>query len=391
MKRENLLIKNTLIISIGKICTQLITFFLLPLYTGVLSTHEFGIVDLLNTLVSLLLPIITFKIEEAIFREMVENRDNKQNEKKIVSNGLCALLIQIIVFLILFIIAYQFIQNDYKIFLATNVIAYAFSSVFLQISRGFGDNVKYSIGSFISALFTIIFNVFFIVGLKLGAQGMLLGTLLGQITCTFFLFLGLKIHNYLDFKLVSLNKIKDLLKYSIPLVPNAISWWIFNASDRVIVSTFLGIAKNGILAACSKFSSAYVTVYYIFHTSWTESVMMHFKDDDFEEYFNKMFNTIIAFFASLAIGIVACMPFVFPIMINSNYSEGYNLIPILMMGALFNAVVALMSSIYLANKNTKTIANISFISALINIITHFALLNSCRFICCCNINIYCLF
>ena len=116
MKRENLLIKNTLIISIGKICTQLITFFLLPLYTGVLSTHEFGIVDLLNTLVSLLLPIITFKIEEAIFREMVENRDNKQNEKKIVSNGLCALLIQIIVFLILFIIAYQFIQNDYKIF-----------------------------------------------------------------------------------------------------------------------------------------------------------------------------------------------------------------------------------------------------------------------------------
>ena len=55
MNREKLLIKNTAIVSLGKICTQLITFFLLPLYTAVLSTEEYGVVDLLNTLTSLLL------------------------------------------------------------------------------------------------------------------------------------------------------------------------------------------------------------------------------------------------------------------------------------------------------------------------------------------------
>ena len=53
MNREKLLIKNTAIVSLGKICTQLITFFLLPLYTAVLSTEEYGVVDLLNTLVGL--------------------------------------------------------------------------------------------------------------------------------------------------------------------------------------------------------------------------------------------------------------------------------------------------------------------------------------------------
>ena len=50
MNREKTLVKNTLIITIGKICTQLITFLLLPLYTGILSTEEYGVVDLLNTL-----------------------------------------------------------------------------------------------------------------------------------------------------------------------------------------------------------------------------------------------------------------------------------------------------------------------------------------------------
>ena len=75
MNREKGLIKNTLIITIGKICTQLITFFLLPLYTSILSTEEYGIVDLLNTLVSLLLPIITFQVEQAVFRKLIDNRN----------------------------------------------------------------------------------------------------------------------------------------------------------------------------------------------------------------------------------------------------------------------------------------------------------------------------
>lgn len=50
---------------------------LLPLYTGILSTEEYGIVDLLNTLVSLLLPIVTFQVEQAVFRELIEVRGKR--------------------------------------------------------------------------------------------------------------------------------------------------------------------------------------------------------------------------------------------------------------------------------------------------------------------------
>ncbi len=65
-----------------KICTQLVTFFfyLLPLYTAVLSTKEYGIVDLVTTLSMLLLPIITFQVEQAVFRELLDNRTNKEKE-----------------------------------------------------------------------------------------------------------------------------------------------------------------------------------------------------------------------------------------------------------------------------------------------------------------------
>lgn len=374
MNREKNLAKNTIIITIGKICTQMITFFLLPLYTGILTTGEYGTVDLLNTLVGLLLPIVTFQVEQAMFRELIEVRENEKEKTRIISSGVITVSVQCIIYLLIFALISPFINNDYKIFLATNVVVYIFLSLFQQIARGLGDNTKFAIGSFISAITTIFFNVLFLVIIKLGATGMLLGTMIGQTIGVLYLFISLKLYKYIKVKDYKKEVIKKLWKYSVPLIPNAISWWIFNASDRVIASGILGVEQNGILAASLKFSSVYITLYNIFNMSWTESISMAINDKDVESYFNKMFNIILKLFTALAIGLIACMPFVFPIMINKNYSSGYGLVPISIIASLFNVVVGLISVIYVAKKNTKAIANTSVISAIINIIVHLALI-----------------
>ncbi len=374
MSREKQLAKNTIIITIGKICTQLITFLLLPLYTGLLSTEEYGIVDLLNTLVSLLLPIVTFQVEQAMFRELIEVRTNENKKKEIISTGIISVVFQCFLFLILFAIISPFVHNNYKIFLATNVIIYIFLSLFQQIARGLGDNKRYAIASFLSALFTIIFNVLFIAIIRLGATGMLLGTMLGQLLATMYLFFSLKLYKYIEIHKYKKIILKKLWKYSIPLIPNAISWWVFNASNRVITSSFLGVSENGILAAALKFSSVFITFYNIFNMSWTESISISINDDDIDTYFNKMFNIMLRLFTALGVGIIACMPFVFPIMINEKYSSGYGLVPLSILGSLFNVVVGLISVIYVAKKNTKAIANTSIISAILNIIVNIVLI-----------------
>lgn len=374
MNREKNLAKNTLIITIGKISTQMITFFLLPLYTSILSTKEYGTVDLLNTLVSLLLPIVTFQVEQAVFRELIEVRGKRDKESKIISSSIVTVVFQCLVYLIIFALVSPFINNNYKFFLATNVVANIFLSLLFQIARGFGDNKKYAFASFISALSTIIFNILFLVVIKLGANGMLLGTMLGQIVATIYLFISLRLYKYLKVKDYKKEVIKSLWKYSLPLIPNAISWWVFNASDRVIASAFLGVDQNGILAASLKFSTVFITFYNIFNMSWTESISIAIKDDDVSDYFNKMFNIILKLFTALAIGMIACMPFVFPIMINEKFSVGYGLVPISIIGSLFNVVVGLVSVIYVAKKNTKAIASTSIVSAVINIIVHLVLI-----------------
>lgn len=374
MSRGKKLFKNTIIISIGKACTQLITFILLPLYTGILSTDEYGIVDLLNTLVFLIAPIITFQIEQAIFRNLIESRNDEEKTKEIISSGLITVFFQIFLFLIIFILISPLIKNEYKYFLTATVITYTISSIFLQISRGLGDNKKYSIGSFLNAFFTIVFNVLFLVVIKLRVTGMLLGTLFGHTICIVFLFIVLKLYKYISFKSYDKNIVKKLLKYSVPLIPNAISWWIFGSSDRLIVSTSLGLSMNGILSAASKFSGVYTTCFNIFDIGWIESISLHINDLDIEDYFNKTLNTILKLFFSLAIGIISFMPFVYPIMINESYSFGYKLVPILIFGAFFNVVQGLIAAIYSGKKDTKSIAKTSIVAAILNIIIHLSLL-----------------
>lgn len=56
MSRAGELAKNTFIITVGRVATQFISFLLLPMYTVLLTSEEYGTVDLITTIVQLLVP-----------------------------------------------------------------------------------------------------------------------------------------------------------------------------------------------------------------------------------------------------------------------------------------------------------------------------------------------
>lgn len=368
MNREKQLVKNTFIVAIGKICTQFISFFLLPLYTALLSTEEYGVVDLLNTYIALLLPLVFFQIDQSIFRYLIDARKDENNKQILITTTLVTVFVQSVIFIVFFILIAQFINNDYKYFLATNVIAAMISNIMLQIARGLGDNVTYSQGSLVSGAGTLIFNVVFICGFKMGAYGMLLATLLANIICALFVFIKEKVYIYINVRNFSQNELKELWKYSIPLIPNQLSWWIISASDRIIVSYMLSVATNGIYSAANKFSGVCITLFNIFNMTWSESASMYINDKDSSEYFSNIINISVKLFTALCFGIIAIMPFVFNLLITGKgYADAYYQIPILMLATIFNIIVSLVGSIYVALKKTKEIAKTSIYAAVINI------------------------
>lgn len=374
MNKKKELMKNTVIIFIGKVCTQLISFFLLPLYTGYLSTSDYGIVDLITTYVTLLVPIITLELEMSIFRYLVDSRGNKKDTKTLMSNNFYILTISLIIFAALYMIVTSFWHIPYRFIILVNIIVCTASGNFLQVTRGYGRTLDYSISCIITGLTTIISNIILIAVLGFGAKGMIISMALANFMCSLYLFLRLKMYKEIDFKIVDKPLMKEMFKYSIPLIPNGVSWWVINVSDRTIVTSILGTAANGIYAVSNKFPTILSSLLGIFNLSWSESAALHINSEDCNEFFSDITNTVIKLFTSLGVGMIACMPFIFPLLINSKYADAYNHIPILVLGAVFNVVICLYSAIYIAKKMTKQVATTSIIGAVINVVINIVLI-----------------
>ena len=159
-----------------------------------------------------------------------------------------------------------------------------------------------------------------------------------------------------------------MYKYSIPLIPNSVSWWIVNVSDRTIISFILGSGANGLYAISNKFPTIISSLTGVFNLSWSESAALHINSKDRDEFFSDVFNTIMKLFTAMGVGMIACMPFVFPLLINTKYADAYNYIPYLVLGSVFNVAICLYSQIYLAKKLSKQVATTAVIGAVINIV-----------------------
>ena len=370
--KEKKLIKNTIIIAIGQICTKFISFFMLPLYTSLLSNEEYGKIDLITTFISLAVIILTFQLEQGLFRFLVDYRGNKEKQKEYISTSIIFiffinLLIGFILILILFIIKYEF-----TFYLISIIVSNVFLSLILQIPRGIGKNIIYTIASFISGSLNVILNVVFILLLNMKVEGMLLATLISNIMSCVFIIFKIKLWRFIRFKNINKSSFIVLMRYSCPLIPNTLCWWVVNASDRLIIANFIGVAANGIYSVANKFPSLFSLVTNIFQTSWTESTAENIYSKD--EYIQKTLIKTIKFYSSVNLGIIVILPFIFNFLIDSSFNESYYYIPILMTGACCHGIANLYGSIYTALKFTNKMAKTTIMAALINIVVNILLI-----------------
>lgn len=368
MSKKMELLKNTVILLIGKASSQIVSFLLLPLYTYVLSTSDYGTVDLFITYIGLLVPLITLQLESAVFRFLIDERENSEGKKRIISNVSITTIILLMIGLIIYIPIVVLFNFKYKTYVLICIVTTIFSNILLQMARGLGDNTKYSIACVITGISNIIFNLLFLLVFKTGASGVLLASSISNLLCSIYIFYSKKIYKYIEKKCISKKEVKDILSYSLPLVPNSIIWWIINVSDRTIITFFIGAAANGVYAISNKFSALFINIYNVFNMSWTESAAMHIESDDKDSFFSDTFRTTIKLFSCIGMVIIAIIPFIFKILIGEDYNDAYKYIPLLIIGSLFNIVVSFIGGIYVAKKLTKQVTLTSFFSGLINIV-----------------------
>lgn len=366
MNQKKELIKNTLIISIGKFSTQLVSFLLLPLYTSLLTTSEYGRYDLLNTISIFLIPCITLLMEEGMFRFLIDAKEEK-DKGEIFSITTIFSLLSFFVWSILILIIGSLIHYEHTYFLIFYILASILSSLAGSSARGLSKFKLYSLFCFISSSLNILLNVLFITVFKMGLNSLFYSYIFANSLVSIWLLIKIKIHKYLDFKKISRNKLIEMVKYSFPLVPNSVSWNAISLTNRLLITNILGDSINGIYSVGNRFPTIINTCYSYFNLSWKESASKALHDKDKDDFYNSVYINLKHFLYSVSIILIAFLPFVFNILVKNSYKEAYFYIPIMILSVYYSNLSNFCSGIFSAYKDTKILAKTTIVAAVINL------------------------
>ena len=367
MNQKKQLLKNTAIIAIGKLSTQIVSFLLLPLYTAKLSTEEFGTYDFFVTLSVFLLPIITLLMEESMFRFLID-ADDLKSKKRTITATIVYTAVGTIIFTILAAIIMGIIHYEYAVIFIIFIISNILLGLSNALSRGMGKVNLYSLSNFILGVITIILNILFIVTFKLGVNGLLWSNIIANTATAVIMFYKLHLPQFVSKKDFSRETLGKMIRYSAPLVPNNLSWVIISLSDRLMLTQMIGADANGIYAVANKFPNIVYTCYGFFSTAWKESAARILKEENKSQYYNSIYKDVKFFLKAIVLGLIAIMPLAFPLLVNKSYNDAYKYIPILIISIYYTNMSNFYGGIFTAYKNTKIMGSTTAVAAVINII-----------------------
>ena len=368
MKREEKLIKNTIIIAIGNFLPRLASFIVLPILTGYLTQEEYGTYDLITVLVSLLLPAVTLQIQTAAFRFLIDVRGDLKEEKRIVTNIFAFTFpVSIIALIILYFALFQ-LEPLVRWLICIYFIFDILVNTARQIVRGLSKNMDYSISAIIGSCGRLLFALVFVLWLRTGLVGATL-TLIASVAVEFlYLIFRTRLHRYIDFSLLSKSTVKKLLKYSWPMVPNSMSMWVMRLSDRLVVTFFMGVAANAVYSVANKIPQLLMIAANTFDMAWQENASMASKDDDASTYYTQMFRAVFDFMAGVFGLLVAVAPIMFSLLIQGDYEDAYCHMTILFLAIFFLSIAAYLGGVYVAYKKTTSVGITTALAAVCNLV-----------------------
>lgn len=360
------LAKNTVIYMIGNLGSKILQVLILPLLTAVLLTEEYGYYDLIVTTINLITPIATLQLVEAMFRYLF---GGSEEEKRVTISSVTAALVVGMTILAAVIALIQMFGIDlkYPFLIYLNYITNILFDYMQKIARCQQRNSLVAVSGVINTSVMLAVEAMALLVFKMRVDGMLLANCVSYFVAVLYLEYKLRIEEYLSIAAVNVKRVKELLKYSLPLVPNSVCWWVVSACDRYVISFFLSISANGIYSIAGKFSQMLSMITSVFQMAWQESSIIESDKATRDEFYTKTFDSYMRFLLSGYVVLLPIIRLAMPFLVAEEYRIGYLYNPLLLLGAVFSAFSQFYGSAYLAFKKTGGALSTTIIVAIINV------------------------
>ena len=363
---------NTILVFIGNMGSKLISLIMLPLYTRWLSVEEYRLTDIISVYVSLLFGIITCCITDALF---VFPKDSScDDKKKYFSSGVIFELVMLIVTLLCFILI-SWLSNNHSFnnSFTNNIWAIffmLFSQTIQQTSQQFVrsiDKMKvYSISGIVSTVAVALYS--FILIPKHGVMGYVWAIILSNVTAAVYSLFASGSLRFFSVFSMDTGYLNKMLKYSIPLIPNGVMWWLVNAINRPIMEKSIGLYGNGVYAVANKFPGVLTMLFAVFITAWQISVLEEFKKDNYSVFYNRVFKLVFYALVFFMLLITIFSKSIITIFADPDFYEAWKYVPALTLSVVFSSVAGFVGVNFSASRESKYYFYSSIFAALVAVV-----------------------
>ena len=357
---------GTLIYALGSLGTKIISFLIVPLYTYYIATEDMGDFDLILTTVSLLAPLITLRISDAAYRWMLHKIESNE---KCISNTYLVMIVTSIIVPIIICLFNLVVPIPYVGYFILIIIVSRWYDTLQFLLRGLNNQKLFAVSGIIHTLIYVTMNLVQIVGLHQGIEALLQSNVISSVTVIIMLLIfepRLRVYGILKRRDVDL--IKQMIKYSAPLIPSGLCWWVMGASDRYVIRIVLGRSATGIYAVANKFPTIVSTLFTFFNYSWTDIAISSLSEGkETSEYSSKLFEKLYIISFSFILCLIPATKLVSTWILSEAYRTGAIYIGFLYLGSLFHGFTTFISAGMLQRNETKLIARSSTIGAVVNL------------------------
>ena len=359
---------------VSQFSSGILAFLLLPLYTRYLAKEQYGTADLIATSVNLLMPVFTLCISQATLRfAMIERADKRHIFSfglKVITAGFFLLLA-----------GYPLLNNIAGIekYLHLFYMLYIASSIDTHLSyfaRAINKVVLVGVSGVIKTIVMIGANLILLIVFNLGITGYVVSSVLSHVASIIILSLGGKLYSYYTIKKPDTAYEREMLIYSVPLVPNSLSWWLSNYASRYIILLFCGVGAQGMFAVASKVPAILTTVQIIFIHAWQLSAISEYdkpRRDEFYSRIYKLYNIGMVFCAAILILFVRVIA---RLLFAGEYYEAWVYVPMLLVAVVFGALSGFLGTFFAAGKRNEAMFTSTLIGGISAVTINIALVPS---------------
>lgn len=377
------LLNNTFIFAIGTFSSKLLVILMLRFYTGVLTQDEMGVAELIIKTTSILYPIVSLSIGQAVIRYGLER---KRNRCDVFTIGIVTVLGGFLISLpfapLLGLVQYHTSAGasgsltEYAWLIYLYVLVSCTQNVCSQFIRALGYVRLYALDGIARTFVTIVLNILYLKVFEWNIFGYVFSIICSDALSTLVLCLIAGLWKYFRLSRLNFYLWRGMLAYSLPLVPDAILVFIIGFSDQMLLASLSDTTVSAIYSVAYHVPTLIALVASVFVDAWQLSMVNNNAREEQIRFFSNVGNTYSSIVFIIASGGVMCAKLAITILAVSSYYIGWMCIPILAIGAGFNCLSSFQKSVYLLEKQTLSSFFSTAFAAIINIVLNYYLISA---------------